>query len=428
MRLKKFFNTLSILLMFALVSFGQNEIKPDKERLKNDPMIEKLNLSDDQQTKMAEMRSAHMEKIQGIIRNQELDRDAKMEAVEKERAQFKEDLSTILSPEQLEQFEEIHENRRKGAFIDRMIHKEKRKEAMKARKSKMKERKEQMGQAMKEMKAYKEENILPVMKEQRLKLEAQLSEEDKLVIQDIREKAKDKKEKAKLKKKEWMEKRKDNKVKKERPRLDPEKKEEWREKMKEKKEAMKKKREAHMLEFEGERALVRSLLEKYENSIDELFQEIEDDRAQWREDMQRIKEKHLKESEGERGRRSMIKRKRQKGERKQGDRVGFLLMEVSEKAMVEERIAEIAGVKGFNVYPNPAKSFNTLEIDLAVSGTVQIGLYEESGKLVKTILNEYMEAGSHEMTVNVDDLNPGYYIYTIKTKDGVRSEKMTIAY
>ena len=68
-----------------------------------------------------------------------------------------------------------------------------------------------------------------------------------------------------------------------------------------------------------------------------------------------------------------------------------------------------------NVYPNPATSYATVELNVKTSGKVDLGVYDLMGKEVKVLLkNEALTSDTYSFSI--DDL--AYGIYLVKAKSG----------
>ena len=66
-------------------------------------------------------------------------------------------------------------------------------------------------------------------------------------------------------------------------------------------------------------------------------------------------------------------------------------------------------------YPNPFNPRTTIKYGLPKRAKVKISIYDISGNLIKTILNEQKEAGYHKVIWNTNDVSTGVYIYRIQT-------------
>ncbi|MBS1782798.1 MAG: T9SS type A sorting domain-containing protein [Bacteroidetes bacterium] len=69
-------------------------------------------------------------------------------------------------------------------------------------------------------------------------------------------------------------------------------------------------------------------------------------------------------------------------------------------------------------YPNPASHQTTMRFSLQKSTDVSITVYDMSGRLLQTTVLNAASAGDQEMTISVENLPSGNYVYAIETKDG----------
>ncbi len=82
-------------------------------------------------------------------------------------------------------------------------------------------------------------------------------------------------------------------------------------------------------------------------------------------------------------------------------------------------------------FPNPFNPATTVVFDLAKPAMVRIGIYDVSGRLVRTLVDRSMEAGSHEVgwngTNNLGTGVPsGLYFYRMTTSDGFTATRKMI--
>ncbi|GAJ04898.1 unnamed protein product, partial [marine sediment metagenome] len=82
-------------------------------------------------------------------------------------------------------------------------------------------------------------------------------------------------------------------------------------------------------------------------------------------------------------------------------------------------------------YPNPFNPETTIEYSLAESSHVILKIYNLSGQLIKTLVNEYQQAGSHKIIWYGDnevgqEVATGIYFYRIKAEDFVSTKKMVV--
>lgn len=77
------------------------------------------------------------------------------------------------------------------------------------------------------------------------------------------------------------------------------------------------------------------------------------------------------------------------------------------------------------IYPNPFAASTTVSFSLPENSRVTIGLFDLSGRKVKTLLDEYLEAGSYEIPMN-DISAAGVYLIRFKNADEEIIRKMII--
>ncbi|MFH0733384.1 MAG: T9SS type A sorting domain-containing protein [bacterium] len=81
-------------------------------------------------------------------------------------------------------------------------------------------------------------------------------------------------------------------------------------------------------------------------------------------------------------------------------------------------------------YPNPFNPSTKIRFSLNTSGNVSLKIYDILGKEITTLVNKYMDAGNYEADFNVSEtgknLSSGVYIYQLKLKDKILSNKMMI--
>jgi hypothetical protein len=75
----------------------------------------------------------------------------------------------------------------------------------------------------------------------------------------------------------------------------------------------------------------------------------------------------------------------------------------------------------FNLYPNPASNFITLNIDNINNADLTLNIYNVIGTLVKS---ETLKQNQRQ--INVGDLSNGVYMVTIKSKDFTESQRLII--
>jgi WD40 repeat protein len=77
-------------------------------------------------------------------------------------------------------------------------------------------------------------------------------------------------------------------------------------------------------------------------------------------------------------------------------------------------------------YPNPFNPSTTIDYQLPVSGFVKISVFDVLGQEVKTLVNEYKQAGSYNVRFDASELPSGVYFYKITSNDFTSTKKLTL--
>ena len=80
-----------------------------------------------------------------------------------------------------------------------------------------------------------------------------------------------------------------------------------------------------------------------------------------------------------------------------------------------------------SVTPNPFNPTTRIRIALAQSGPVNLSIYNVGGRLVETLVQERLPAGTHDLTWSASDLPSGVYFARLVTGDGTFTRKLVIA-
>ncbi|GEM_PF-5862888 len=77
-------------------------------------------------------------------------------------------------------------------------------------------------------------------------------------------------------------------------------------------------------------------------------------------------------------------------------------------------------------YPNPFNPSTVIRYALPVNSHVQIAVFNSAGQKVKTLVNEFQNAGNYNVTMNSSRLASGVYFYTIKAGNFTATRKMIL--
>lgn len=376
-------------MAMAVMLLSLNANAQRKGGKKDFAMIQKfkseLQLTAEQEQQLEEL-SIAFEKEVAEWRNKDFDsRDALIEAKKAMMQEYKAEWRNILTEEQNALLEQKMKERKK-----------------KGRKHFMSE------EAKKEIGFYKKQNIEPVMKAQRAKLEAELSAEDKASIAELRTAFQAQKEKMKALKQQEGER-------------------------KMKKEAFMELKKGMKTQHEQ----LKALTEKYDQEISDLFAEIEEDAQKWKEDIHAIAKKYRndvkeKEREGERlrgrkgepkhGRRGYGK-KEHRGFGKNMKKGHFLLMDPTDNTAEAEALLTSADIE---VYPNPTNSYTTLTYTVNVAGNYRVELRDERGNVLKVLADGPKETGEYTEEIDLSTVDGGVYYIAISNEASLISKKLIV--
>jgi len=77
-------------------------------------------------------------------------------------------------------------------------------------------------------------------------------------------------------------------------------------------------------------------------------------------------------------------------------------------------------------YPNPFNPTTTIRYTIPKSENVQIKVYDILGREIKSLVNEYKQAGTHEVQFDHGNYSSGIYYYTIITESYRNTKKMIL--
>ena len=80
----------------------------------------------------------------------------------------------------------------------------------------------------------------------------------------------------------------------------------------------------------------------------------------------------------------------------------------------------------YSSYPNPFFGSTVISFQLSEAGPVTIDVYNSVGCKITTLIDEYREAGEHNVVFDADGHPPGMYYYTICTGQQLQSGKMML--
>ena len=84
---------------------------------------------------------------------------------------------------------------------------------------------------------------------------------------------------------------------------------------------------------------------------------------------------------------------------------------------------------GFSVgqnAPNPFNPSTTISFTIPEAGTVSVDIFNVAGQKINTIVNEFMNTGSHSVTWDATGMSGGVYFYTVDAGEYSKTMKMTL--
>lgn len=415
---------LALMFMAAPLTHAQGPDGREKgPRMNKEQRMEKmqqeLGLSDKQSADMETIHAKYEPQLQALRSAEgERDRDKMRELHKAMRSEIKE----VLTEEQRAKMKELHKERRghhgrmHGGEGDQGF------------------RGHHGRKGNKEVHAYMKENVVPVLKEQRLKLDAQMAAQDKSEVEALRAELKEMRPEMREAKREKKELRKEG----ERPT-----------------EAQR----AEMKAFHEKRRNIMDkagqIAAKYQPELEALHAEILPQAEQWKSDIEAIKAKTAVEKpegarqgkcegKGEGKSEDCKARCEGKGEARTGkkrrghhghhagpmgrkmDPAHFILMDPNHTPSKMAASGETPTSAKMNVYPNPSANQNTISYEVKTTGSVRIEMLDNTGQVVRQIMNEKRQAGNYTLDVDVSSLSSGVYFYRITDASGARSKNFTV--
>ncbi len=77
-------------------------------------------------------------------------------------------------------------------------------------------------------------------------------------------------------------------------------------------------------------------------------------------------------------------------------------------------------------YPNPFNPVTNIPFGLAKQGRVEVTIHDITGKMVTSLIDAELNAGTHKATWNASDFASGVYFYRVKTADQVITKKLML--
>ena len=251
-----------------------------------------------------------------------------------------------------------------------------------------------------ELKNYVQQNVMPVLKQERIALDAKISSEDKIKLDNLRNKLRE----IRVERRNFMQ--------------------EVRSKRLEQRYPLNEEEKAVFTELREQMSQVMfeagEIARNYKEDLRLIHEDLKDEKQLWSEEIREIIEQS--EELDQVGKRRFFKRHKNQLMHHLGllKPVVFLLWDVEDGF-----VREIDSEAFFNVYPNPTARSNTVSFSLSQPGMVTIEVINtNNGSTIKKVVDDFYKAGEYQVEVDLSDLNQAIYSYRISTPDGVGTKKI----
>ena len=254
-----------------------------------------------------------------------------------------------------------------------------------------------------EIRAYFQANVLPVLQQQRQKLEPQLTAEDRTQLATYRTQLKALKEQGQALRRSVAPA--GTVVPATRPTLT---------------EAQQK--QAHDLRFQARGIMlnVAQMAQKYDAPIAQLTQEVAPQKEKWATDIKAIVAKNATPEQQQKLAAIQGRKHERGGLRRFFKPAIFLLLDPNAPAANKNE----QGVGNTNFYPNPAAPTSQLDYEVKKTGPVTIDLLDKDGNKLRTLVSEAsQEKGPQTQQLDLHDVPAGTYFYKITTKGGTQTKR-----
>lgn len=251
-----------------------------------------------------------------------------------------------------------------------------------------------------EIQAYYQQNVLPVLRQQRQKLEGQLATSDKAQLAIYRTQLQELKQRGKALRQSI---RPEGPAPAPRPEL-----------------TATQKQQMQQLHAESRAIMlhVAQMAQKYDANINKLAQEVQPQKEQWAADIRALVVKNSTPEQQEKRARWAGKRWRHNAAAKYFKPAVFLLMNPNAPAQTERELGRTS------LYPNPVVATSQLDYEVKKAGPVTIELLDGRGNALRTLVQQAKEdKGQHSLQVSLADLPAGTYFYKITTRSGAESRR-----
>mgnify|MGYP002623368365 CR=1 FL=1 len=105
---------------------------------------------------------------------------------------------------------------------------------------------------------------------------------------------------------------------------------------------------------------------------------------------------------------------------------GYIRFEVDNATSITGTNGTVHGYSLAQNYPNPFNPTTVINFSIPVNGFVELKVYDLTGRLVKTLLNDMKSAGTYNVEFNAEEIPSGVYFYKITTDNFTEVKKMML--
>ncbi|HPG39390.1 MAG TPA: T9SS type A sorting domain-containing protein [bacterium] len=77
-------------------------------------------------------------------------------------------------------------------------------------------------------------------------------------------------------------------------------------------------------------------------------------------------------------------------------------------------------------YPNPFNLVTLIPYNLPEKAFVELKIYDTLGREVRTLINEYKDAGQHQVKLELQNFSSGPYFFQLKTKAFINTKRLML--
>ncbi|WP_210517894.1 T9SS type A sorting domain-containing protein [Hymenobacter terricola] len=185
-------------------------------------------------------------------------------------------------------------------------------------------------------------------------------------------------------------------------------------------------KQAHQLRFEAKGIMlnVAQMAQKYDGAITQLTAEVQPQKEKWSTDIKAIVAKNATPEHQQKLAAFQGRMHERGGLRRFFKPAMFLLLDPNAPAAGSAERGVESGVGNTSFYPNPAAPTSQLDYEVKKAGPVTVDLLDKGGNKLRTLVSDASEEkGPHTQQLDLHDLPASTYFYKITTKSGTQTKR-----